>query len=117
MAITWVLEAQAPASNQTALRRLMVEMTEETLMREPGCLVYDWYLGPDGETCHIIESYEDEAALLTHVEGFNRRFAKRFFSLVKPRGLTVYGALSEAGQEALAPLNPVFFQPLKGPKA
>lgn len=113
MAITWVLEAQAPASNQTKLRALMVEMTEATRIEEPGCLVYDWYLGPDGETCHIIESYADEAALMAHVEGFNRRYGKRFFSLVTPRGLSVYGTLSETGQDALAPLNPVYFQKLE----
>ena len=36
---------------------------------EPGQLVYEWHLSPDGTTCHVDEWYEDTDAALAHVRG------------------------------------------------
>jgi quinol monooxygenase YgiN len=111
-AITWVLTADLPEGKHDELRTLMVEMTAATRADEPGCLVYDWFLTEDERGCHILESYADEAALLTHVQAFNTRFARRLFGVITPRSLTVYGAASPAVHEALAPLRPVYLSRL-----
>lgn len=111
-AITWVLEAALPDGQRPALEALMREMTEATHASEPGCLLYEWFVTPDGSGCHILESYADDAALLAHVASFNARYARRLFGLVQPRRLTVYGDPSEAARAALAPLRPVYLSRL-----
>jgi quinol monooxygenase YgiN len=110
--ITWILVADLPEGRLHDLRAIMDEMTEATRASEPGCLIYDWHVSEDGRLCHILESYADEAALMTHVAAFNSRFARRLFGIVKPRALTVYGPASAAVRQALAPLNPVYLQRL-----
>lgn len=110
--ITWVMTADVPEGKVDELRALMQEMTVATRTNEPGCLLYDWFIAEDGRGCHILESYADEAALMIHVDGFNRTYARRLFGIIKPRSLTVYGAPSAAVREALAPLRPVYLAPL-----
>jgi len=46
---------------------------EETIAtakaNEPGQLVYEWHISPDGRTCHVDEWYRDTEAALAHVGG------------------------------------------------
>ena len=107
-AITWVLEADLPEGKRPELEALMAEMTEATRANEPGCALYDWFVSADGTACHILERYADDAALMTHIGTFNRLYARRLFSVIRPRRLTVYGSPSEEARAALAPLRPEF---------
>jgi len=111
-AITWVMEATLPEGKRPELEALMREMTEATRANEPGCGLYDWFIGADGTTCHILESYADDAALMTHIGNFNRLYARRLFSVIRPSKLTVYGTPSDEARAALAPLRPVFLDRL-----
>lgn len=106
--ITWILETTLQDGQRPALQALMREMTEATRANEPGCLLYDWFVTPEGDACHILESYADEAALMQHVATFNTRYARRLFAIARPRKMTVFGAPSETVRAALAPLKPVY---------
>ncbi|MCB1407343.1 MAG: antibiotic biosynthesis monooxygenase [Rhodobacteraceae bacterium] len=110
--ITWVLQASLPEGQRPALEAVMHEMIDATRTNEPGCLLYDWYISADGGTCHILESYADDAALMTHIASFNARFARRLFGIIKPVGLTIYGNPSAEARAALAPLRPVYLSRL-----
>ena len=111
-AITWVLEATLPEGQRPALEAVMREMIDATRANEPGCLLYEWFVTPDGGACHILECYADDAALMTHIATFNARFARRLFGILAPRRLTIYGDPSEAARAALAPLRPVYLSRL-----
>ncbi len=113
-AITWVMEADLPEGKRPELEALMHEMCDATRANEPGCQMYDWFVSADGRTCHILERYADEAAMMAHIGTFNRQYARRLFGVIKPRRLTVYGVPSADGQAALAPLRPVFLDRLGG---
>lgn len=110
--LTWILETTLQDDQRPALQALMHEMTEATRANEPGCLLYDWFVTPEGDACHILESYADEAALMQHVATFNASYARRLFALVKPRRMTVFGTPSDTVRAALAPLRPVYLSRL-----
>ena len=110
--VTWVMEVSLPPERREELQALMEEMTTATRAEEPGCGLYDFYVSEDGTTCHILESYIDDAALLNHINRFNRNFARRMFGIVTPTKMTVYGPASDAAREALAVLKPLYFNRL-----
>ena len=110
--IYWILEATVEPQAIAELGQLMEEMRAHVREHEPGTLLYEWHIGEDGATCHILEGYESDAALIAHVEGVNARFAKRMFALLTPRRFTVYGAPGEVARAALKPLKPVYMAPL-----
>ncbi|WP_158967280.1 putative quinol monooxygenase [Chachezhania sediminis] len=110
--ITWVMEAAVSEGTRADLTALMQEMVAHVRATEPGCVLYDWFISPDGTTCHILESYADDAALLTHVVGFNARYAGWLFGLIRPQRMTVYGAPSAEARAAIAPLRPVYMERL-----
>lgn len=109
--VYWLLEAAVAPTAVAELGQLMEEMRAHVREREPGTLLYEWHIGEDGTTCHILEGYEGDAALIAHVEGINAHFARRLFALIEPRRFTVYGAPGEAARAALAPLKPNYMAP------
>ncbi|WP_323018981.1 putative quinol monooxygenase [Pararhodobacter sp.] len=112
MAVLWILETSLDPERVGDLRRLAAEMSEVVRAEEPGCLRYDWHLNEEGNRCHILEGYADDAALLSHVEGFNRRWARAFFGLLKPERLVVYGDPGPEARAAIAALRPVYMPSL-----
>jgi len=112
MAILWILETSLDPTRTGELRRLAGEMSEIVRAEEPGCLRYDWHLSEDGSRCHIIEGYADDAALLTHVQGFNRRWARPLFAILKPERMVVYGDPGPEARAAIAALRPVYLPSL-----
>src|SRR5690606_7156669 len=75
---------------QQAFAALMAEMVVAT-KREPGTMVYEWYLAPDGKTCHIHELFADTAAYKVHADNFGQNFAGRFLPLLEITGVAAYG--------------------------
>jgi len=112
--IAWLLELEIVAGKDAGFRALMVEMVAATQANEPGALSYEWGVSPDGRQCHIYERYADSAALMTHLGTFGQRFAARFLEVLKPVRFVVYGSPDEAARQALAGLNPVYFDAAAG---
>ncbi len=113
-AVYWVLEVTIKDGQMDAFKALMADMVEATLANEPDTLVYQWSLGEDAKTCHIIERYKDSAAVMTHMGAFMARFAGRFMEVMTPKAMTVYGNPDETVKSAMKVLGPVYMNPVGG---
>ena len=102
------LELTIQDGREEAFLELMQDMVAST-KQEPGALVYEWYLGSDGKTCHIHEMVADAAAYREHSKNFREKFAARFMPLVTIAGLTAYGNADEEAREMLSAMNPVIY--------
>lgn len=107
------LELTIRDGQSEAFAALMNEMVAATKM-EAGTMVYEWYLGPAGKTCHIHELFADTAAYKVHSANFGQNFAARFMPLVEITGLTAYGNSDAEAREMLSELNPVFYEAIGG---
>lgn len=108
--VYWMLELEIQPGRDKDFRALMAEMVAATQANEPGALNYEWSTSADGRLCHIFERYADSAAVMTHMGTFGQKFAGRFFEILKPVRLVVYGSPNAAVKEAFAASKPVYFQ-------
>lgn len=111
--VSWNLQLSVRDGRLDDVRALMAEMVAST-MNEPGTLGYEWFLSPDGGTCHTCERYADSAAVLAHLGTFGARFADRFLACLQPTSLTVYGEPSTEARTALDGFGAVYLGPLGG---
>lgn len=106
-AVSWNLHCSVQDGKLDESRALMAEMVEAT-RQEAGALGYEWFLSPDGATCHINERYADSAATLEHLGTFGAKFAERFLACFAPTGLHVYGEPSDEVRGALESFGAVY---------
>jgi quinol monooxygenase YgiN len=111
--VSWIFEVAVRPGKIDAFRTLMEEMVEST-RAEPGALVYEWFVSDDGAVVLLYERYADSAAVLTHSEAFQAKFAERFLDLVDPTKFTVLGTLSDEAKAALSRPGRVFLEPFGG---
>lgn len=112
--VYWMLETSIAAGELENLRALMDEMVEATRENEPGTLMYDWSINEAGDTCHILEGYEDNAAVLVHLQAFGKNYASRFLKILKPTSFTIYGEPDETVRKALAQMGVSYMNPFGG---
>jgi quinol monooxygenase YgiN len=112
--VCWMLEMQVREGRDDDFRALMAEMAAATEANEPGTLAYEWSLSADGRQCHLWERYADSAAALVHGATFGSRWAARFFDVLAPVRLVLYGSPSDEVKAALAPFSPVVMAPAAG---
>ena len=74
-----------------AFRELTAEMVEFS-SKEPGTLIYERFLTPDGATLHIFERYEDSAAAVAHLTGGLQGALERFAACTRRLHLSVLGS-------------------------
>ena len=60
----------------------------------------------DGRRLHLFERYTDADAALTHLGAFGERYIARFFDVLAPERMTLYGAADDRVRGALAQLAP-----------
>lgn len=112
--VHWVVEAEIKEGKLDAFKELMDEMVEATRAQEPEALTYEWYVGEDGQRCHLFERYKDSAAVMTHLGNFRRNFAERLMAVVTLTGVTVYGDPDESVRGALSDFDPHYFSMIGG---
>ena len=91
----------------------MVAMTTS----EPGTLVYEYHIGPDGTTVDIFERYANSDGAIAHVKEMSARPVwSEFSALAKPipGRFMVYGKASPELRRVLAGFNPMYFAPIDG---
>jgi quinol monooxygenase YgiN len=110
--ISWSLQVAIHPGKLEDFRALAKELIATT-ESEAGTLAYEWNLSEDGTICHIYERYQNNEALLTHVQSFGA-FAERFMADCYPTRFHVYGAPNDEVKAALADFRPVYFTPLGG---
>jgi hypothetical protein len=81
-------------------------MSEATERDEPGTLDYEWYLTDDGRRLQLFERYADADVAMTHLATFGDRYMRRFFAVLAPERMTVYGAPDDRVRAGLAQLVP-----------
>ncbi|WP_313200174.1 antibiotic biosynthesis monooxygenase [Rhizobium sp.] len=80
---------------------------------EPGTLIYEYTLGEDGRTVHIVERYLTDA-VLSHVENTFGPYAERFLKLATIETLYVYGKPRADLRAKLESFGAIFMSPIAG---
>jgi len=111
--VNFLLELAVNPGRFEDLKTLMPELVEAN-RKEVGMLTQEWAISNDQQVCHIYERFQDSAALMTHMQLFGENFAKRFFEILKPTRIVVYGTPSVEVKDALAAFSPVYMGPLGG---
>jgi quinol monooxygenase YgiN len=68
-AIHWVAVVKIHDGQLEEFKARAEETIATAKANEPGQLVYEWHISPDGTTCHVDEWYADTEAALAHVRG------------------------------------------------
>ena len=104
--VAWMFELAVKPGRERDFRALMAEMAEATDANEPGTLDYEWFVSDDGRRLHLFERYADADAAMTHIGTFGERYMTRFFDVLAPERMTIYGAPDDRVRGALAQLTP-----------
>jgi quinol monooxygenase YgiN len=81
--------------------------------KEPGTLIYEYSLGEDGRTVHIVERYLTDA-VLSHIEATFGPYAERFLKLANIEKLYVYGEPTADLRAKLETFGAIFLTPISG---
>lgn len=82
--------------------------------KEPGTVVYDWWLGEDGTVINE-DGYSDEAAWGTHMENMGESgLLAEFMEKLTVTSVQVLGDVSDPTREAMTALGPVHYTQLHG---
>ncbi len=112
--VAWILQLSIKEGQYDNMIALMDQMVAATQANEPGTLSYKWSVSEDKTVCHLYERYADSAAAMVHMGSFGSKFMKRFFSLMRPTGIFVYGSPNDELQGALAGLKPLYMGSIGG---
>jgi quinol monooxygenase YgiN len=82
--------------------------------QEPGTLMYEWTLRPDGKTFDVVEVYQNSDAVVAHVKHVLSTFGKDLGQVQKAVQLVVYGSPEAQAQQVLAQFKPVYQAPIDG---
>lgn len=105
--VSWVIRLAVKPGQLDTFKALMEEMVANT-QKEPGTLVYEWFIDDAGENVHIYERYADSAATMSHVKGFGEKWAGRFMESVDVTGFDIYGDPSDDIKDAFAEMGPSY---------
>jgi quinol monooxygenase YgiN len=111
--VNFLFELAINPGRSEDFKALMPELVEAN-RNEVGMLTQEWAISDDRQVCHLYERFQDSAAIMTHMKLFGENFAKRFFEILKPTRVVVYGTPSVEVKDALAGVNPVYMGPLGG---
>ncbi len=71
--------------------------------KEPGTLGYDWYFSADRDRCRVLETYSNQDAVLTHLNGpAVQEGVPRILEVATVTGFEVYGDPGETAAKLLA---------------
>jgi len=109
--VYWVIELAVNPGRFEDLKTLVAELLEAN-RKEVGFLTCEFAISDDRQVCHIYERFEDSAAMISHMQSFGPKFAERFFAILKPTRIVIYGTPSAEVKEAVAEFNPIYMTPL-----
>jgi quinol monooxygenase YgiN len=111
--VAWIIELAVKDGQLGTFEELMKEMVEGT-SAEPRTLAYEWYVSSDESSVHIFEKYADSDAMITHVNGFLEKWARRFMGCVDITRFVVYGDPSPSAREILDGWKAIYMSPWGG---
>ena len=76
-------------------------MIEVTDVNEPNTLGYEWYINEDGSECHLLETFNNSEAFMTHLGNVGHMFdtLSQFATMTRAK---IYGSPSDELQQSLA---------------
>ena len=88
-------------------------MIEETDVKEPRTLGYEWYINEDGRECHLLETFKDSKAFMTHLGNVGHMFdtLSQFATMTRAK---IYGSPSDELQKFLNLLGVEYFGHFNG---
>ena len=75
---------------------------------EPGTLVYEFSVQPDGRTVDLLEMYQNSEAFVAHVKHMRAVFGQEVGQVRKPGKIIVFGSPNAEMKEILARRDPVY---------
>jgi quinol monooxygenase YgiN len=80
--------------------------------KDPGTLVYDWYLNEEQMECMVVEAYADSNAVLAHAVNVGEQLQKSME--LSDLSIEIYGNPSEELSKAIEILAPKVFPYFSG---
>ena len=84
------------------LKKVLAAVAEE-----PGTLIFELSVQPDGKTVDLLEMYQDSEAFVAHVKHMRAVFGQEV-QIRKPGRIIVFGSPNAEMKEILARRNPVY---------
>lgn len=100
--INFVAKFSVHPGKESEFKDLIPQLIAKVKANETGAERYEWYLDPEGKTCHVLETYSDSQSTLAHVANVGDLLEK-MFAISDFEG-DMYGNLSEELQAAIASL-------------
>jgi quinol monooxygenase YgiN len=75
---------------------------------EPGTLVFEFSVQPDGKTVDLLEMYQNAEAFVAHVKHMRAEFGQEVAQVRKPGKIVVFGSPDAEMKEILARRDPVY---------
>src|SRR5215469_14052723 len=82
-------------------------LAEAVAQNEPGTLIFEFSVQPDGKTVDLLELYQNADAFVAHVKNMRATF-KPEENPRKPGKITVFGSPNAEMKEILARRDPVY---------
>ena len=111
--ITIVIRSKPHPGKKEELIKVLQELTDYCIKTEDGQLSYDWYLSSDEETCYVIETYKNEAAVLFHGQNY-QPFAERLNACRTNEDMKVFGNISNETSALLKTMNAEIYTRIAG---
>src|SRR4051794_15219474 len=84
-----------------------LKQTLAAVAEEPGTLMFEFSIQPDGKTVDLIEMYQNAEAFVAHVKHMRAVFAQRA-QIRKPGKIIVFGSPNAEMKEIIARRDPVY---------
>jgi quinol monooxygenase YgiN len=85
--IAWRVELAIKPNQLDNFLFLTGEMVESARAEE-GCLSYQRFISPDGDSIHVYERYLNSGTALEHLSTFSREFGRRYLTMVERKKFT-----------------------------
>ena len=96
-----------------AFKAFVNTMIDVTDANEPNTWDYEWFINEDGSECHLLETFRDSDAFMTHLGNVGHMFETLFGFATMTRA-KIFGSPSEELQKSLDPLGVEYFGHFNG---
>ena len=111
--ISWQVELQLKRELREPFEVLTKQMVD-VAQTEAGTVIYERFIGDDGETIWLYERYVNCAAAVAHLRMFAKQFGERFNRMVTRKRFTVLGSPSDELRGVLEEFDPEYLTRLAG---
>ena len=94
-------------------KSIVSTMVGITNLNEPNTLGYEYHINEDGTECHLLETFKDSDAFMTHLGNVSHMFDTLFTFATMTRA-KIFGSPSEELQKSLDPLGVEYFGHFNG---